>query len=188
MRLFATFIALTFFLFPMKARAGSNYEYQLYKNHENYGIVVFPKKFIQKELTDYITSIAFSDIESGKAVMRRGSKNENETLMMPLEIQKKHSIKKFIVIQVLTQREMLVGIYDPEWGLTLPSSAFGLETLKQNIPKTLNAFRGDNPQRRTAVEYGNSPIIVNSPKAVIMEEKIIAAQSMQLQGDNYARI
>ena len=188
MKLLVALIALTLFLFPIKARAGSNYEYQLYKNHENYGIVVFPKKFIQKELTDYITSIAFSDVESGKAVMRRGSKNENETLMMPLEVQKKHSIKKFVVIQVLTQREMLVGIYDPEWGLTLPSSAFGLETLKQNIPKTLNAFRGDNPQRRTAVEYGNSPIIVNSPKAVIMEKKIIVAQSMQLQGDYYARI
>ena len=163
MRFIATFIVLTLFLFPMKARAGSNYEYKLYKNHENYGIVVFPKKFIQKELSDYITSIAFSDVESGKAVMRRGSKNENETLMMPLEVQKKHSIKKFVVIQVLTQREMLVGIYDPEWGLTLPSSAFGLETLKQNIPKTLNAFRGDNPQRKTAVEYGNSLILINFP-------------------------
>jgi hypothetical protein len=161
MRFIAIFIVLTLFLFPMKARAGSNYEYQLYKNHENYGIVVFPKKFIQKELSDYITSIAFSDVESGKAVMRRGSKNENETLMMPLEVQKKHSIKKFVVIQVLTQREMLVGIYDPEWGLTLPSSAFGLDTLKQNIPKTLNAFRGDNPQRRTAVEYENNLILVN---------------------------
>ncbi len=167
---------------------GSNYDYQLYKNHENYGIVVFPKKLIQKELIDYIASIAFSEVESGKAVMRRGSKNENETLMMPLEVQKKHSIEKFVVIQVLTQREMLIGIYDPEWGLTLPSATFGLEALKQNIPKTLNAFRGDNPQRRTAVEYGKNPIFVNCPKVVIMEEKTIEAQSMQLQGDNYARI
>jgi len=188
MKLLVALIALTLFLLPIKAQAGSNYEYQLYKNHENYGIVVFPKKFIQKELSDYIASIAFSEVESGKAVMRRGSKNENESLMMPLEVQKKYSIKKFVVIQVLTQREMLVGIYDPEWGLTLPSSSFGLETLKQNIPKTLNAFRGDNPQRRTAVEYGKNPIFVNSPKVVIMEEKTIEAQSMQLQGDNYARI
>ena len=188
MKLLVALIALTLFLFPINARAGSNYEYQLYKNHENYGIVVFPKKLIQNELSDYIASIAFSEVESGKAVMRRGSKNENETLMMPLEVQKKHSIKKFVVIQVLTQREMLVGIYDPEWGLTLPSSSFGLETLKQNMPKTLNAFRGDNPQRRTAVELDKNPIIVNSPKAVIMEEKVIAAQSIQLQGDNYARI
>tara|TARA_B110000116_G_scaffold262015_1_gene266849 strand:+ start:590 stop:1156 length:567 start_codon:yes stop_codon:yes gene_type:complete len=188
MKLLVALIALTLFLLPIKAQAGSNYEYQLYKNHENYGIVVFPKKFIQKELSDYIASIAFLEVESGKAVMRRGSKNENESLMMPLEVQKKYSIKKFVVIQVLTQREMLVGIYDPEWGLTLPSSSFGLETLKQNIPKTLNAFRGDNPQRRTAVEYGKNPIFVNSPKVVIMEEKTIEAQSMQLQGDNYARI
>jgi hypothetical protein len=161
MKLLATLIVLTLFLVPMNARAGSNYEYQLYKNHENYGIVVFPRKLIQKELTDYITSIAFSEVESGKAVMRRGSKNENETLMMPFEVQKKHSIEKFVVIQVLTQREILIGIYDPEWGLTLPSASFGMEALKRNIPKTLNAFRGDNPQRRTAIEYGNSPIFVN---------------------------
>ena len=93
--------------------------------------------------------------------MRRGSKNENETLMMPLEVQKKNSIEKFVVIQVLTQREMLIGIYDPEWGLTLPSSSFEMKALKQNIPKTLNAFRGDNPQRKTAVEYGNNLILVN---------------------------
>jgi hypothetical protein len=161
MKLLATFIALTVFMVPMKARAGSNYEYQLYKNHESYGIVVFPKKLIQKELSDYIVSISFSKVESGKAVMRRGSKNENESLMMPLKVQKKNSIEKFVVIQVLTQREMLIGIYDPEWGLTLPSSAFDIKALKQNIPKTLNAFRGDNPQRKTAVEYENSPILVN---------------------------
>ena len=81
--------------------------------------------------------------------------------MMPLEVQKKNSIEKFVVIQVLTAREMLIGIYDPEWGLTLPSSSFDIKTLKQNIPKTLNAFRGDNPQRKTAVEYGNNLILVN---------------------------
>jgi hypothetical protein len=56
---------------------------------------------------------------------------------------------------------MLIGIYDPEWGLTLPSSSFDMKTLKKNIPKTLNAFRGDNPQRKTAVEYGNNLILVN---------------------------
>lgn len=189
MKLFTALIALSLFLVPMQARAGSSYEYQLYKNHENYGIVVFPKKFIQKELSDYIASIAFSEVASGKAVMRRGSKNENETLMMPLEVQNKHSIEKFVVIQVLTQREMMIGIYDPEWGLTLPSATFGLETLKQNIPKTLNAFRGDNPQRKTAVEYGNSPIFVNfSPKPDYNGEETIKTQPMQWQGGNYARI
>ena len=50
--------------------------------------------------------------------MRHGTKNENATYMMPLEVQKKHSIEKFIVIQVLDSMSMLVGIYDPEWGLT----------------------------------------------------------------------
>jgi hypothetical protein len=189
MKLFTALIALTLFLVPMQVQAGSSYEYQLYKNHENYGIVIFPKKFIQKDLSDYIASIAFSEVESGKAVMRRGSKNENETLMMPLEVQKKHSIEKFVVIQVLTQREMLIGIYDPEWGLTLPSATFGLEALKQNIPKTLNAFRGDNPQRKTAVEYGNSPILVNfSLKPDYNGEETVKTQPMQWQGGTNARI
>ena len=173
MKLLVVLIALTLFLLPIKAQAGSNYDYQLYKNHEKYGIVVFPKKFIQKELRDYIASIAFSEVESGKAVMRRGSKNENESLMMPLEVQKKNSIEKFVVIQVLTQREMLICIYDPEWGLTLPSSSFDMKTLKQNIPKTLNAFRGDNPQLKTAVEYGNNPILINFPSSrTIVGKKI----------------
>jgi hypothetical protein len=160
-KLLATMITFILFLVPIQVQAGSSYEYQLYKNHENYGIVVFPKKLIQKELRDYIASIVFSEVESGKAVMRRGSKNENETLMMPFEVQKKHSIEKFVVIQVLTQREMLIGIYDPEWGLTLPSASFGMEGLKKNIPKTMNAFRRNNPQRRTAIEHRNSPIFVN---------------------------
>ena len=140
-------IVLILFLLPAKVFAG--YDYQLYKNQENYGIVVFPKKSIFKELDDLISTIAFSKVDSGKAVMRRGSKNENESLMMPLEIQKKHSIEKFIVIQVLGKDEMLAGIYDPEWGLTLPSSRHSLEALEQNIPKTLNVFRGNNPQRKT---------------------------------------
>lgn len=189
MKLFAALITLILFLAPIQVRAGSNYEYQLYKNHENYGIVVFPKKFIQKELSDYIASISFSEVASGKAVMRRGSKNENETLMMPFEVQKKHSIEKFIVIQVLTHREMLIGIYDREWGLTLPSATFGMEALKQNIPRTLNAFRGDNPQRGTAIEYGNNPIFVNfSSKPDYNGEETIYIPSMQWQGGTNARI
>ena len=84
--------------------------------------------------------------------MRRGSKNENETLMMPLEVQKKHSIEKFIVIQVLGKDEMLAAIYDPEWGLTLPSTRHTIQALKDNIPKTLNVFRGSNPQRKTRLQ------------------------------------
>ncbi|MBT3924058.1 MAG: hypothetical protein HOF21_15940 [Nitrospina sp.] len=144
----ATVLAL-FFIMPLQAWG---YDYQLYKNHENFAIVVFPKKYIDKELDDYIASISFTAVESGKAVMRRGTKNENETLMMPLEVQKKHSIEKFIVIQVLGKYEMLVGIYDPEWGLTLPSTPYGMEPLKKNIPKTLNIFRGSSPQRQTRMQ------------------------------------
>lgn len=151
MKHFITLIVLTVFLAPLQARAGSGYDYQLYKNSENYGIVVFPKKYIFKSLGDYIASISFDAVESGKAVMRRGSKNENETLMMPLEVQKKHSIEKFIVIQVLGQDQMLAGIYDPEWGLTLPSAQYGMEAMKENIAKTLNIFRGSNPQRQTKI-------------------------------------
>lgn len=164
MRLLTTLIILTLLLAPMQAWAGSSYDYQLYKNNENYGIVIFPKKFIFKELSDKIASLSFKEAASGKAVMRRGSKNENETLMMPLEVQKKHSIEKFIVIQVLTQHEMLAGIYDPEWGLTLPSTAFNLETLVDNISKTLNVFRGSNPQRKTRLQYRGKPIFVKFPR------------------------
>ncbi|GIT65045.1 MAG: hypothetical protein Ct9H300mP23_06720 [Nitrospinota bacterium] len=83
--------------------------FKLYKNHENYGIVVFPKKLIFKDLENYLFSIPFESTESGKAVMRHGTKNENATYMMPLEVQKKHSIEKFIVIQVLDSMSMLVG-------------------------------------------------------------------------------
>jgi hypothetical protein len=140
---------ITFMIFTFPVNVFAGYDYQLYKNHENYGIVVFPKNSIFKELEDTISSLAFSKVDFGKAVMRRGSKNENETLMMPLEVQKKHSMEKFIVIQVLGKNEMLAGIYDPEWGLTLPSSRHTLEAIKQNILRTLNVFRGNNPQKRT---------------------------------------
>lgn len=174
MKLYTALTALALFLAPIQVQAGSSYDYQLYKNHENYGIVVFPKKFIHKDLSDYIASLSFSEAQSGKAVMRRGSKNENETLMMPLQVQKKHSIEKFIVIQVLTQREMLVGIYDPEWGLTLPSASFGMEALRQNIPKTLNAFRGSNPQRQTEFENREKAILVSfSPEPGYNREETV---------------
>ena len=159
MRTLNTLIALILFLVPMQATAGSSYDYQLYKNQENYGIVIFPKKFISKELRDHISSISFLKVESGKAVMRRGTKNQNESLMMPIDVQKKHSIEKFIVIQVLTEREMLAGVYDPQWGLTLPSSSFGLEAFKTNIDKTLNVFRGDNPQRKIKIHFRGSPFL-----------------------------
>jgi hypothetical protein len=127
------------------------YEYQLYKNGENFGIVVFPKAQLPEELDQYIQSLLLKPVESGEAVMRSGSKGENETFMMPLEVQKKHSIEKFMVIQVLTQFRMMIGVFDPEWGLTLPSSVFGFEDMKKNIPKTLDVFRGNN--KRKAIHW-----------------------------------
>ena len=141
------FIALLSLPFPTLADSG--YEYKLFKNSENYGIVVFPKKLIFEDLESYLLSIPFKFAESGKAVMRHGTKNENATYMMPMEIQRKHSIEKFIVIQILDSMSMLVGVYDPEWGLTLPSTIVEMGTIKQNIPKTLNVFRGPNPRRQT---------------------------------------
>ncbi len=141
------------------------YEYQLYKNGENFGIVVFPKDQVFPELDHYIKSQLLEPVESGKAVMRSGVKGENETFMMPLEVQKKHSIEKFMVIQVLTHSRMMIGIFDPEWGLTLPSSVFGFEDMKKNIPKTLDVFRGNNQRKaihwkkksRSNVEPGLKP-------------------------------
>ena len=94
--------------------------------------------------------------------MRYGSKNENSTYMMPLDIQKKYSIEKFIVIQIISEKNMLVGVYDPEWGLTLPSTIFQMDTIKKNIPKTLNVFRGsNNRQRQTHFEDGKTRINLN---------------------------
>jgi len=142
--LFCIFLGL-----PNLALAGDDYDYQLYKNHEKYGIVVFPKENIFKDLDGYLKSISFEIAESGKAVMRHGSKKENATYMMPLEVQKKHSIEKFIVIQILgDNNSMLAGIYDPQWGLTLPSTIYQLEAVKKNILRTLNVFRGNNHQRQ----------------------------------------
>lgn len=149
MKRYLAVILLTFAALAGTAPAVSAYEYQLYKNVENFGIVVFPKENASKELDDYIRSIVFEPVDSGKAVMRYGTKGENETFMMPEEVQTRHRIEKFIVIQVLPDRKMLVGVYDPEWGLTLPSSVFELDQVKENVPKTLNVFRGSNPQKQT---------------------------------------
>ena len=138
---------------PFPVLADSGYEYKLFKNSENYGIVVFPKKLMFKDLESYLLSIPFELAESGKAVMRHGSKNENATYMMPMEVQRRHSIEKFIVIQVIDPMSMMVGVYDPEWGLTLPSAIVEMETIKQNIPRTLNVFRGPNRRRQTYLKF-----------------------------------
>ena len=170
----STFTILIFILIGINssALANSDYNYRLYKNQENYGIVVFPKSRIFKDLDSYFTILSFETTNSGKAVMRYGSKNENSTYMMPLDIQKKYSIEKFIVIQVISEKNMLVGVYDPEWGLTLPSTIFQMDTIKKNIPKTLNVFRGsNNRQRQTQFEDGKTLINLNfssKPKYNIM--------------------
>ena len=152
--LFATIFALNGLLNPDSAKA--EYDYQLYKNYENFGILVFPKDQIFVELEEYIQEIGFNSVDSGQAVMRFGPNNENQTYLMPESVQIKHSMNRFIVLQVIAHQNILVGISDPEWGLTLPSAIFRLNVIKQNIPKTLNMFRKHLKKRETKRhELGN---------------------------------
>ena len=145
--LFATIFALNGLLNPDSAKA--EYDYQLYKNYENFGILVFPKDQIFVELEEFIQEISFNPVESGQAVMRFGPNNENQTYLMPESVQKKYSMDRFIVLQVLAHQNMVVGIFDPEWGLTLPSPIHRLDEIKENIPKTLNLFRKHLKKRET---------------------------------------
>ena len=95
-------------------------------------------------------------MDSGQAVMRFGPNNENQTYLMPESVQIKHSMNRFIVLQVIAHQNILVGVSDPEWGLTLPSAIFRLNGIKQNIPKTLNMFRKNLKKRETKRhELGN---------------------------------
>jgi len=152
------FFAVVLFLPKMINAAPSNsgYDYQLYKNYENFGILVFPKDQIFVELEEYIQEIGFNPVDSGQAVMRFGPNNENQTYLMPESVQIKHSMNRFIVLQVIAHQNILVGISDPEWGLTLPSAIFRLNGIKQNIPKTLNMFRKHLKKRETKKhELGN---------------------------------
>ena len=145
--LFATIFALNGLLNPDSAKA--EYDYQLYKNYENFGILVFPKDQIFVELEEYIQEIGFNPVDSGQAVMRFGPNNENQTYLMPESVQKKYSMNRFIVLQVIAHQNILVGVFDPEWGLTLPSSIHRLDGIKENIPKTLNLFRKHLKKRET---------------------------------------
>ena len=152
--LFATIFALNGLLNSDSAKA--EYDYQLYKNYENFGILVFPKDQIFVELEEYIQEIGFNPVESGQAVLRFGPHNENQPYLMPESVQIKHSMNRFIVLQVIAHQNILVGISDPEWGLTLPSAIFRLNGIKQNIPKTLNMFRKHLKKRETKRhELGN---------------------------------
>ena len=67
-----------------------------------------------------------------------------------------HAMKKFIIVQVLPDHRLMVAIFDPEWGLTLPQKKFSLEEAKKNIPKTLDVFRGPNQKREILWQPGRT--------------------------------
>lgn len=139
---------------PFTVQAGSKYFYQLYSNPENFGLVIFPKESIFPELEETIQSLEFKKIDSGEAVMRSGSKNENFTYMMPVEVQKKHRLEKFIVLQILNDGVgIMVGIYEQEFGLTLPTKVFIVQELKANISKTLDIFRKQLRQEKEEIRW-----------------------------------
>jgi hypothetical protein len=121
--------------------------YTLYKNRENFGILIFPSESIMVELKDFIQGSGFNKVESGQAVMRSGSKNMNSTYMMPMEVQAKYDMQRFITLQVLGNGGIMVGIFDPEWGLTLPTKIFEIDEVKKKVPETLKVFRKDNPKK-----------------------------------------
>ena len=143
-KIFTIFFFAIFFFLPRivgSAPTKSGYEYQLYKNYENFGILIFPKDRIFEELNQYVQEIEFNPVESGQAIMRFGPKNENQTFMMPEPVQKKYSMNRFIILQVIANDNIVVGVFDPEWGLTLPGRIYELDGIKDNILKTLNLFR-----------------------------------------------
>ena len=145
--LFAITFALNGLLNPDSAKA--EYDYQLYKNYENFGILIFPKDLVFAELEEYIQQAGFDPVDSGQAVMRFGPNNENQTYLMPESVQKKYSMDRFITLQIIAHQNILVGVFDPEWGLTLPSAIYRLDGIKKNIPKTLNLFRKHLKKRET---------------------------------------
>jgi hypothetical protein len=134
--------------------AAPKYFYQLYTHPESFGVVVFPKKSIFPELEETIQSLGFKKAESGEAVMRSGSKNENFTYMMPKEVQKKHRMEKFIILQILNDGVgIMVGINEQEFGLTLPTKVFVVQELKDNISKTLDIFRKQLRQEKEEIRW-----------------------------------
>ncbi len=139
---------------PFTAEAGSNYFYQLYTNPENFGLVIFPKESIFPELEQTAQSLGFKKVESGEAIMRSGNKKDNFTYMMPKEVQKKYRLEKFIILQILTDGVgIMVGIYDQEFGLTLPTKVFIVQELKDNISKTLDVFRKQLRQEKEEIDW-----------------------------------
>ncbi len=144
------------------AEAGSKYFYQLYTQPENFGLVIFPKDLIFPELEATVQSLDFKKVESGEAVMRPGSKKENFTYMMPEEVQKKHRLEKFIILQILTDGVgIMVGIYEQEFGLTLPTKVFIVGELKDNISKSLEVFRKQLKEEKQEIRWVPDGIIIN---------------------------
>lgn len=151
--------------------AGSDYEYQLYKNAENFGIVVFPPPGANDALSQYIDSIGFKRVDGGAAVMRFDKGKANGTYMMPETVQRKHGIEKFFVVQILSLNGFMIGVFDPQYGLTLPQAIFQLDDFKKNIPRTLEVFRGEpvkpeqpdtkkpKPQEPKTIEPDKGPVI-----------------------------
>ena len=141
--------------------AGSKYFYQLYTQPENFGLVIFPKELIFSELEATVQSLNFKKIESGEAIMRSGNQKENYTYMMPKAVQKKHRLEKFIILQILTDGVgIMVGIYDQEFGLTLPTKVFIVQELKDNISKTLDIFRKQLREEKQEIRWVPDGIIV----------------------------
>jgi hypothetical protein len=172
---FALTVLLTFFLIPNITKAASiktGYDYQLYKNFEDLGILIFPKDRIFKELDEYVLQNGFNPVQSGKAIMRFGLKNENQTFMMPKSVQEKYSMTRFIVLQVIANQSMVVGIYDPQFGLTLPGPIYNLDGIKNNIQKTLNLFRKHLNKRETKRQ-----ILKNYKNVIFSNNNITTFQS-----------
>ena len=171
----AIMVLAIYFLIPNNTKAApikTGYDYQLYKNFEDLGILIFPKDRIFKELDKYVQQKGFNPIESGQAVMRFGLKNENQTFMMPKSVQEKHSMTRFIILQVIANQTMVVGIYDPQFGLTLPGPIYNLDGIKKNIPKTLNLFRKHLNKRET-----NRQILENYKNVILSNNNIATFKS-----------
>jgi hypothetical protein len=123
--------------------AKPNPPFTLYKNPQNQGIVIYPTYDSKSELEEYLSKLDFKEIDRGNTVHRFGNNRDSLALMMPESVQKKHEIQKFILIQEIGPNQYMVGIFDPEWGLTLPSQIFALDDVIANIPKTLKIFNNE---------------------------------------------
>lgn len=141
--------------------AKDKFHYQMYTDIDNHGVVVFPKGYIFEDLDHFIKSLGFKDTESGVAVFRFGSVNRNATYMMPEETQKKYNVQKFVILQVLEDRaSIMVGIWEQEHGLTLPSAVFRMDDVRNKLPQTLDIFRkqaGKKP--KTPISYRRNELL-----------------------------